>query len=348
MKKNGLVITNHGTLKKYLIGKGIIGESEPVDIETLSGGVSGDVVRVTAKNKSLVIKQALERLKVEANWFSDPKRILTEIKGLEVYHQLVGEHVPRLYFHDDENHLYGMEAAPKHSEMWKAHLLQGRIDLNIAQKVVSSLAKVHNETANNIKLKESFKDKTNFYDLRIEPYFETTMNKHVSLSKYFSKAINILMKEQLALVHGDFSPKNILVHESKIFILDFEVAHFGAPSFDIAFFITHFMLKAVKNKQWSDAYLNAIKYMIAEYKKRCAHLHWEELEAQSVPMLACLFLARVDGKSPAEYITRAEDKLLIRKISSRILLENINTFEMVTGYCKMEIELFKEKTNGPI
>jgi thiamine kinase-like enzyme len=348
MKKNGFAITNHDTLKKYLIEKELISESEPVEIETLSGGVSGDVVRVSMKGKSLVIKQALEKLKVKADWFSDPRRISTEINCLEVYHQLIAEHVPELYFHDEENHLYGMEAAPIGSEMWKVHLLQGRIDLNIAQKAVRALAQVHDQTANDVKAKERFKDKTIFYELRIEPYFETTMNKHVSLRKYYEGATDILMEEKSALVHGDFSPKNILVHGNKILIIDFEVAHFGAPSFDIAFFINHFMLKAVKNKQWSEAYLNAIKFMIAEYKRHCARLDWKELEEQSVPMLACLFLARVDGKSPAEYITREEDKLLIRKISSHILLENFHTFEMVTDYCKMELALFNEKKDGPI
>jgi len=88
--------------------------------------------------------------------------------------------------------------------------------------------------------------------------------------------------------------------------------------------------------------------MLAEYKKHCTRLDWKELEQESIPMLACLFLARVDGKSPAEYITLAEDKQLIRKISSHIFRENFHTFEMLTDYCKMEIELVRDKTDGLI
>ena len=45
------------------------------------------------------------------------------------------------------------------------------------------------------------------------------------------------------LVLGDYAPKNLLAYPDGVFVIDLEVAHLGAPAFDVAFLLTHLVLK---------------------------------------------------------------------------------------------------------
>jgi aminoglycoside phosphotransferase (APT) family kinase protein len=128
-----------------------------------------------------------------------------------------------------------------------------------------------------------------------------------------------------------------LVDGSKIYILDFEVAHYGHPSFDIAFFCNHFLLKAIKNKVWSASYLNMLKYMMEIYFEEVSYMDNGILEKQSVQVLSLLLLARVDGKSPAEYITDESDKNLIRDLSYAMIEQKCKSFNDVISLAKDRI-----------
>jgi hypothetical protein len=147
----------------------------------------------------------------------------------------------------------------------------------------------------------------------------------------------MLMSEKIAMVHGDYSPKNILVSGEKIFILDMEVAYFGHPSFDMAFFSNHFLLKSIKNKDWLEAYLNMLRYMADIYFGGVTCMDAKELEKTTVHILGFLFLARIDGKSPAEYITEDADKVLVRKIAGSILKDGLASFGEVIALVKKEL-----------
>ncbi len=142
-------------------------------------------------------------------------------------------------------------------------------------------------------------------------------------------------------MHGDYSPKNILVDGSQIYILDFEVVHIGDPSFDLGFLTNHFILKAIKHKQWAMSFINLATYTADTYLSRVDFTDPKELEYNTIKVLALLFLARVDGKSPAEYITTSDDKSLIRKISYGILDKDIGTYHDLASYFLNEISSCK-------
>lgn len=330
-------ISNLNKLDQYLRDKNIVKSDEKITIDVLNGGVSGNVMKVKTADRTMVVKQALEKLKVKDEWLSDPSRIITEKNCLEVYNNIIPKVVPKLYFFDDANFLYGMECAPETSVMWKTDLLAKKLDFNIAVKVIMALLEVHEKTSKDQKVKELFKDKTIFYELRIEPYFETVLKKHPKLAKSIEESIAIAMDQEVCLVHGDFSPKNILVDNKDIFILDFEVAHYGAPAFDLAFFANHFMLKAVKNKCIYEAYLSMLEFMMKIYFDKSKLENLKDLEKDTVNMLAVLFIARVDGKSPAEYIIDESDKQLIRDFSYKVLNDDICTFEEIINLLKAQI-----------
>jgi len=328
--------------RTYLQEKNLLSDPQTALIRPLGGGVSCEAIMVRGETKAFVVKQALAKLRVKEDWFSDVTRIITEKDCLAFYNKIVPEHTPELLFYDEENYLYGMEAAPESARMWKDELLGGKIDFAVAEKVACALAKVHNASARDQAVQQRFASQTFFIELRVDPYLTATAKRHPALAKRIEQESARLLDNKLVLVHGDYSPKNILVDGQKIFILDFEVAHIGDPSFDLAFLTNHFILKAVKHKQWSPSFCNLATYAANVYLGKVNFMERQVLEKNSVRTLALLFLARVDGKSLAEYITQEADKRLIRKISYGILDKDLSTYRELAGYVQEAIN-----TNTP-
>jgi hypothetical protein len=210
--------------------------------------------------------------------------------------------------------------------MWKADLMEGLLDFQVAEKSISSLALVHSGCTGDKKVEEVFGNKQIFYELRISPYIEFTVGKHPDLQAFAAPIVKELMESKITLIHGDYSPKNIMVSDRNIAILDFEVAHYGHPSFDLAFFSNHFILKAVKNKQWAGAYITMLEYMLGIYFSKINYMSKTGLEKSFVRLLSLLMLARVDGKSPVEYLTEADDKELVRLLAYRIINGGITEY----------------------
>lgn len=326
-------------LGSYLLQKNILSDLKNISIKPLGGGVSCEAIMIRSREKSFVVKQALPKLRVKEDWFSDVTRIVNEKDCLDFYNKIAPEHVPKLLFYDEENYLFGMEAAPESSKMWKDLLLAGTIDFDVTHKVALALADVHNAAAKDKEVLQRFASQKFFVELRIDPYLRTTAIRHPSLEKIVNHEISRLIENKQTLVHGDYSPKNILVDGPQIYILDFEVAHIGDPSFDLAFLTNHFILKAIKNKQWALGYLNLAAYTMETYLNRINFTDVRSLEHNTIKTLALLFLARVDGKSSVEYITKNEDKDLIRKISYGMLQNNINNYRDLTNYFLKEISV---------
>ncbi|MCK9524173.1 MAG: phosphotransferase [Proteobacteria bacterium] len=325
-------IADKATLETYLLEKGLVNTEDGYTIEYMSGGVSGTVAFVTSGDKPMIVKQALAQLKVKETWLCDPNRMHIEKLSNEIYYKHVPESVPKVYFYDDENYIFGREAAPEHCTMWKSDLLDGLLDFKVAELAIDALVTVHNKCAQDAYVSEAFASKDVFYNLRISPYIEFTVEKYPQLAEYAKPIIEELMESAITLIHGDFSPKNILVDNRKIFVLDFEVAHYGHPSFDLAFFSNHFLLKAVKNKAYGQAYLNMLKDMLDIYFEKMNYMDKKSLEQSFISLLALMQLARVDGKSPAEYITSEEDKEMVRSIGFGIIDSKIKTIDEVIDF----------------
>lgn len=325
-------ISNQKVLEEYLRQRNLISDELGFELNYCKGGVSGTVVYVDRPGKPLIIKQALAQLKVKETWLCDPNRMNIEYESNKIYHELMPENAPEVYFYDEENYIFGREAVPAGCNMWKADLLDGLLDFKIAQKAIETLAVVHKECAGDKTVAAKFADKKIFYDLRISPYITFTVGKHSQLKAYADQVSAELMERDITLVHGDYSPKNIMVVGRGISVLDYEVAHYGNPAFDLAFFSNHFILKAVKNPQFAPAYLNMLAYMIDLYFRRMDYMERAELESCYIRTLALLMIARVDGKSPVEYLTTEPEKQeLVRQMTFSLVEEKIENFSDALG-----------------
>ncbi|MGH8995057.1 MAG: phosphotransferase family protein [Acidimicrobiales bacterium] len=306
-----------GPVVARLRRRGVLPPGEEVSAEPLTGGVSSVVVRLTAGASSVVVKRALPRLRVTEEWRSAPERILREAEALQWAHALRPDRVPRILDIDAEHLVISMEAAPEAWSNWKLTLLGGATDPGVAGSLGRALAAWHSASAADPTALARFADRRHFFDLRVSPFFLRVGRAHPGLAPQIDAVVDRLWARHDALVHGDFSPKNVLVGERGLWVLDWETAHRGDPSFDVAFMLSHLLCKAVHRPAWRPGYRACADAFTGAY-----------LEASSVPidaeglsrLVGCLVLARVDGTSPVDYFDDPE-RQRARRLGSRALAE---------------------------
>jgi 5-methylthioribose kinase len=324
-------------LLAYLRQAGRIGWGEQPRIRKLQGGVSNRTVMLERESgEAWVLKQALAKLRVPIDWFSSPERIHREALGLEWLARIApNDSVTVLLFEDHEQHLLAMNAVPEPYENWKSLLLGGGVDPEHFRQFATLLATIHREAyVRRAELETIFADRSFFESLRLEPYYGYSAQQVRSASEFLASLTQETLSCRITLVHGDFSPKNILIHRGRLVLLDHEVIHFGDPAFDLGFSMAHFLSKAHHMPARRDAFLAAANDYWRIYLQDLGPLVWaEKLEARAVRhTLGCL-LARVAGRSPLEYLTdderprQQEAVLRIIPRAPRRMIDLISTFK---------------------
>lgn len=303
-----------------------------VTVRELAGGVSNVVIEVRSPIDAVVIKQALPRLNVKDEWLAKVERLQSEVDCLRLLEgALPPGSVPAFRFFDADRFIYGMNAISDRFAMWKAHLLEGDVNEVVVSRVASLLARIHGFTWENEQVRERFNDREAFWQLRVDPYYVTARSKHPDVAEAMDALITDLDTVHLCLVHGDYSPKNVLVATAEVVLLDFEVAHFGDPAFDVAFMLNHLLLKSVHVEKarprllqaavrfW-DAYAAALNEQLAPRVQEAAAII-DGIQRRAVGHLGAQQLARVDGKSPAEYLVDDASRERVRTYAKWLLKE---------------------------
>lgn len=298
---------------EYLQHAGLV-EGPAVALE-LAGGVSNVVLRVTPEvGAPLVLKQSRELLRTRAEWRSRLDRIWREADVMRWLERLVPGVAPRLLFEDRSNYLIVMEAIDREHVVWKEALLRGQVDLSLGDALGTTLAEIHSRTWSHQEVAEALGDAQAFDELRLDPYYRTVARAHPQLQRDLDEVLVACQTRRRALTLGDFSPKNILLTPDGLRLVDFETGHYGDPAFDLGFFLTHIALKGVRagsddgrcfqlaGRFWT-AYAEAVSPVVEqdpEFARRCV-LNWA----------GCL-IARIDGKSPVDYLD-ADQQQLVRQ-----------------------------------
>ena len=291
------------------------------DAVALGGGVSNTVLLVTTAGSRFVLKQSLSKLRVEQDWFSERGRIFRESAALRVLASLLpGGAVPKVLFEDRENYCFGMTAAEAGSETWKSQLLRGLIRGQTAERVATILGTMISRSWENAELACQFGDQTVFDQLRLDAYYRATARRHPDLARHFERLIEQCDRRRVSLVTGDCSPKNFLVHGDQVMAIDFEAIHFGDPAFDAAFLLNHLLLKSLYMPEHERS-LKSVARCFWEVMKRFIPSSAGWFEQATLGHLGGLLLARLDGKSPVEYITDPEQKDRIRKLARHIIVD---------------------------
>jgi aminoglycoside phosphotransferase (APT) family kinase protein len=288
--------------------------------EPLTGGVSSDIWRIDLPSGPVCVKRALAKLRVAADWRAPVSRNLYEARWMRRAAAAVPGAVPALLGQDEATGTLAMQFLPAADHpLWKAQLRAGIADPGFAARVAESLVRIHASSAVDPAVAAEFPTDGIFYDIRLEPYLVAAARAHPDRAAALLALVETTRTTRRALVHGDVSPKNILRGPAGPVFLDAECAWWGDPAFDLAFCLNHLLLKCLWTPRARDGFLACFDALAARY---LADVDWEapdDLEARAAHLLPGLFLARVDGKSPAEYITAEPDKDRVRRVACALL-----------------------------
>lgn len=300
---------------------GLLGKQEVPAGQALTGGVSSDIWRIDLPEGAICVKRALAKLRVAADWQAPVDRNVYEARWMQRANAAVPGVAPALLGQDVASGALAMQFLPPADHpLWKTQLRDGYADPVFAAMVADRLARIHAATAADPAVAAAFPSDTIFHAIRLEPYLLATALAHPDLAPRLEALVATTQANKRALVHGDVSPKNILVGPDGPVFLDAECAWWGDPAFDLAFCLNHLLLKCLWTPVARDGFLACFDAMVEAY---LASANWEPvpaLEARVAHLLPGLFLARVDGKSPVEYITKEADKERVRRVARALLI----------------------------
>lgn len=314
-------------------------ETEP-DGQPLEGGVSSDIWRIDLAAGPVCVKRALARLKVRADWRAPVERSGYEAAWMQIAAAAVPGSTPEILYVDQAAGAVVMSfLPPDRYRLWKRALLEGDADQGVAAAVGARLHRIHAATARRGDIAARFPTDAIFHDIRLEPYLLATARVHPALAAALGRLARRTATTKLVLVHGDVSPKNILLGPDGPVFLDAECAWFGDPAFDLAFCLNHLLLKCLWLPRAAPSFLDCYAALAGSY---LGGELWEsrgQLEARAAALLPALFLARVDGKSPVEYVTAAADKERVRRVASLFLQAPVETLDAIREAWAVELGL---------
>jgi 5-methylthioribose kinase len=328
--------TRPDVVRRLFLSLGLAEEHEQVCAVPLDGGISSSIYRVDLRAGSYCVKQALPQLKAAKEWRVPVERVFAEIDYLRTVGDILPGCVPRVVGQDDATKSFIMEFLGPEFHNWKAQLLAGDVDVQMARRVGEVLGRIHAATADRADVADRFATDDNFYAIRLEPYLVESARVHPQLSDMLLMLTARTARTRRVLVHGDVSPKNILVGPAGPVFIDAECAWFGDPAFDVAFCLNHFLLKAAHLPRQMPALMSCFSAMTQTY---FARVEWEprpELEARVASLLPGLTLGRIDGKSPVEYLTGTEREQ-VRGAAVDLLRRPPASLEALAAYWTQEL-----------
>jgi 5-methylthioribose kinase len=339
---SGVIELNSENVGAYLAARGLAREGDAISVRELGGGVSNIVLLLEWRDdpdRRWVLKQSLEKLRVQDDWRSERTRIYREAEAIEALRPALGESaLPEIIHIDRENFVYLMTAAPTDARSWKGSLLAGDVDLRVAAQAATLLARMIKASRADNTLQVQFADRTVFDQLRIDPYYRTTARRHPDVRAALVQLVANSWNIQSALVHGDYSPKNMLVSGGQIFLIDFEVIHWGDPAFDTGFLLNHLFLKSFHQSRFASQYFAAIREFWRILSSESPELVNRGFEALTIRHLGGLMLARIDGKSPAEYLREDAVKEQVRTVAKQVLREQPQELTEVIRLVQAQIQ----------
>lgn len=312
-------------LVDFLRASGLCPAGSDATWTPLTGGVSSDIWRVDLPDRRLCVKCALPKLKVARDWHAPTARNTYEWAWIQFASAHAPGCTPQPLAHDRELGAFAMEFIPPDTHpVWKDQLLAGQVHIDSARRVARILGHLHSASTRLAELPSRFDSDDIFYPIRLEPYLVATGELHSDLKSRLNQIADETLATHIALVHGDVSPKNILIGPRAPVFLDAECAWFGDPAFDLAFCLNHFLLKCIPQRAHTHRLLECFSIFTEAY---LAQVDWEapaELEARAARLLPALFLARIDGKSPVEYVSDEADRQRVRQ-AARPLIKSAPT-----------------------
>jgi 5-methylthioribose kinase len=305
----------------------------PVHVTYLSGGVSNIVLRVEGADGRFVLKQSCPQLRTREDWFSDLDRIYREQEVMQTLEPHLTEGtIPKVLWAEREHFVFAMSHAPLEAVVWKERLLAGEVDAAAGALAGQVLGRMHAFSYDRPELFERFRDPAVYIQLRVDPFYRTVQSRRPEVAAAIGAIIDEMLSRADGLNHGDYTPKNILLHDAGFMLVDYETASFGDPTMDLGLFLAHILLKAVRRPEWRPRYFDLVRRFWDAYSAaKDADAEWQR---RGVRHLGVCLLARIDGTSPVDYLPEEPKRDFVRRLGRAILLDGIATWKDVLAWCE--------------
>ncbi len=326
------------TVTDYLVRSRLLERGSVDSVTELGGGVSNVVLAVRAGRRQWVVKQSLPRLRVEQEWLATQERTVHEARGLRLADRITPGAVPAVVHLDPERYVLVLERAPEGMADWKGRLLAGDVNPEVAACLGRLLGRWHTVTAEHPGLLAELDDPQAFDQLRVGPYHRATATALPPAAAAIGAVVRDMARRRICLVHGDFSPKNVLTGSNGTWVIDFEVAHRGDPDFDVAFLLCHLVCKYVRLPEFRAPLAAAGRAFLAEYHGIIGTPTWLAPDRHRMAHLGALLLARVDGKSPMEYLD-GTDRAVVRRLGMMLVGQPLEDAGALWTTCDRELRM---------
>lgn len=347
--------------EEYLRETSRVAADEPIVVRELAGGVSNMVLLVERPDRpadEFILKQARAQLRTSQPWFSSVERAWREADVLGICGQLLEPtdaspssgaglvaQTPRIVFEDRDNCLFAITAAPRPNRTWKEDLLAGQVDPAVAAACGRLLGTLHAGSWRDPDIARQIGDRTLFEELRVAPYYRTLAVARDDARAPLERLIESLAANSCSLVHADFSPKNLLLFSGGLLMVDFETGHYGDPAFDLGFYLSHLVLKACHQvprhadylalgETFQQAYDGTIEPKVSAGER-------EKMWARATQHFAGCAWARLDGKSPVEYLTDTRRREMIRSLCRSVFQQEPADWPGVIELCRQQFDGLK-------
>ncbi len=297
-------------------------------VEPFSGGVSNLVLRVVTERGPFVLKQSRSQLRTRDPWFSDLERVFREQEVMQaLFPFLPPLTVPEVLFADRPNYVFAMSQAPAEAKVWKKELLDGKVDPCFGEYVGRILGKMHETSARHREAFEKFRDANVFDQLRIDPFYRRIQERRPEVARPVGDLVERMLSLKEALCHGDYTPKNILVHDRGFMLVDYETAYLGDPAMDLGLCLAHLILKMFHAPAKREIFLELTRAFWKGYGAEVTFRPLVELEGRGIAHLGASLLARIDGTSPVDYLPEEAKREAVRQLGRRRLLDPVERWQ---------------------
>jgi 5-methylthioribose kinase len=322
-------------LADYLRERRWVGDG-PVRVRALTGGVSNAVLRVETPERAFVVKQSRPQLRTRDAWFSDIDRVFRELEVMRALRPLLPAGVvPEVLHEDRDNYAFAMTAAPEPARPWKELLLAGETDAKLAGYVGAVLGRIHEMSARLVRgfmaFADRFADRGVYVQLRVNPFYRRVQERRPEVAAAVAPLIGSMLSLREALCHGDYTPKNMLVHDGGFTLVDYETAHLGDPTMDLGLFLTHLVLKAFRDPARRAEFLRLTEAFWEGYAAEAHFAPFAELQRRGIAHQGVCLLARIDGTSPVEYLPEETKREAVRNLGRKLLLDRVESWADVTA-----------------
>jgi streptomycin 6-kinase len=301
---------------------GLLAQGDRAQFTPVGNGGSAEIYRVGLGWGTICVKRALPKTGLGGDGTLPVERSNFESEWLRLARVIVGDGVPEVL--GDQPGLFAMEYLdPARHASWTSLLKKGDINPSTAAETGRMLGRIHAATANNFAVAQRFASDHIFHAACIEPLLLATAQVQPSVAARLKQFAMNTERNKLALVHGDFSPDNVLIGPKGPILLDAECAWYGDPAFDLARCLSHLLVDCVLQPQWRDYYLTCYTAFCAAYAQRVTWEMPEQTDERAALLLPALVLGHAYGRVPLDSLQRESDRDRVAVLARRLLLDPV-------------------------